>query len=55
MLRFAHCNCKATYSRIPRSIWMRVFLGRHLYRCDECAARMLLPTSAVATAHKPTL
>lgn len=42
------CGCdSAPLVRIPRSAWMRLLPHRHLFACQECGARMLLPRKPI--------
>ena len=48
-MKLTACDCRAAYyARIKRSAWMRLAVGRKLYRCHACQALMLLDPSTVA-------
>ncbi len=47
-MKLSACDCRAAYySRAKRSPWMRLALGRKLYRCHACEALMLLDPADV--------
>ena len=48
-MKLTACDCRAGhYARVKRSVWMRLAVGRRLYRCHACEALMLLDPATVA-------
>lgn len=44
-MEFSPCGCgKHNYTRIHRSWWARIFIGRRQYRCAKCGRTLLLPS-----------
>lgn len=48
-MKLTACDCRASYyARVKRSPWMRLVIGRKLYRCHACEAEMLLAPATVS-------